>query len=515
MSSILKVDTIQDQAGNNIISEAANVITIGASGDTITVPAGATVSGFTSAGIDDNATSTAITIDSSERVGIGTSSPQSPLHVIGTNGTASLSLTGGASTSSVTQINAVNETANTWNILEIRGQQINFDTASSERMRITSAGLVGIGTSAPTTTLDVDLSGTGETVPIVLSNRNATAGTGQKTTLGFGLARNSGAFKSQAGTIEVGREQDWTSADTNIDSYMAFSTYLNNASTEKLRIDSSGNLLVGKTSANTATAGVETSPLGRIGATRSGNITGLFNRLSSDGEIVRFQKDGTTVGSIASHSGTRLKVDSNSVAGYLSIAGTNRYYWNNTELGAGSDNSYNIGGTSQRFKDLYLSGGAFLGGTGTANKLDDYEEGTWTPTFLGSGTNPTQTYTTRNGIYVKIGKMVHCQIQIYLNNGGITSGTGTAYLGGLPFTASATAQGSMGSCYYASNWLTSGGGNGAPIGMFLENNQNQCFLVGNDSYSGSRSGNAGTFITAQSFGNFTFLVGSISYQTDA
>ena len=45
MSSILKVDTIQDQSGNNIINESGNVITIGASGDTITVPAGATLSG--------------------------------------------------------------------------------------------------------------------------------------------------------------------------------------------------------------------------------------------------------------------------------------------------------------------------------------------------------------------------------------------------------------------------------------------------------------------------------------
>ena len=43
MSSILKVDTIQDQAGNNIINENANTITIGASGDTITIPAGATL----------------------------------------------------------------------------------------------------------------------------------------------------------------------------------------------------------------------------------------------------------------------------------------------------------------------------------------------------------------------------------------------------------------------------------------------------------------------------------------
>jgi hypothetical protein len=38
MASILKVDTIQDQSGNNIINENADTITIGASGDTVTVP---------------------------------------------------------------------------------------------------------------------------------------------------------------------------------------------------------------------------------------------------------------------------------------------------------------------------------------------------------------------------------------------------------------------------------------------------------------------------------------------
>ena len=43
MTSILKADTIQDAAGNNIINENANTITIGASGDTITIPAGATL----------------------------------------------------------------------------------------------------------------------------------------------------------------------------------------------------------------------------------------------------------------------------------------------------------------------------------------------------------------------------------------------------------------------------------------------------------------------------------------
>jgi hypothetical protein len=44
MTSIIKVDTIQDQDGNNIINENADTITIGASGDTISIPSGATLS---------------------------------------------------------------------------------------------------------------------------------------------------------------------------------------------------------------------------------------------------------------------------------------------------------------------------------------------------------------------------------------------------------------------------------------------------------------------------------------
>ena len=43
MTAILKVDTIQDTAGNNIINESSDTITIGASGDTITIPSGATI----------------------------------------------------------------------------------------------------------------------------------------------------------------------------------------------------------------------------------------------------------------------------------------------------------------------------------------------------------------------------------------------------------------------------------------------------------------------------------------
>ena len=81
MSSIIKVDTVQDQDGNNIINENANTVTVGKSGDTVNIVG--TLTGFESTGIDDNATSTAITINSSENIGIGTASPSQKLDVVG------------------------------------------------------------------------------------------------------------------------------------------------------------------------------------------------------------------------------------------------------------------------------------------------------------------------------------------------------------------------------------------------------------------------------------------------
>ena len=58
MSSIIKVDTIQNQSGANIISESSNTITLGASGDTITVPSGATLNVNSSATLSGALTNT-------------------------------------------------------------------------------------------------------------------------------------------------------------------------------------------------------------------------------------------------------------------------------------------------------------------------------------------------------------------------------------------------------------------------------------------------------------------------
>jgi hypothetical protein len=82
--------------------------------------------------------------------------------------------------------------------------------------------------------------------------------------------------------------------------------------------------------------------------------------------------------------------------------------------------------------DLYLSGSAYLGGTGSANALDDYEEGTWTPIFKGDDGDPTCTYDIQSGKYIKIGQQVTAWFT--LGTDASSGGSGTLRVGGIPFT---------------------------------------------------------------------------------
>jgi hypothetical protein len=112
------------------------------------------------------------------------------------------------------------------------------------------------------------------------------------------------------------------------------------------------------------------------------------------------------------------------------------------------DNVTDLGATTERFKDLYLSGGVYLGGTGAANLLDDYEEGTWTPAFTNIGTG---TYGVQLGRYTKVGNLVTATFHLDIDTLG--SASGGLIVGGLPFT-SVNVGNNYGSCTttYASEW---------------------------------------------------------------
>lgn len=96
-----------------------------------------------------------------------------------------------------------------------------------------------------------------------------------------------------------------------------------------------------------------------------------------------------------------------------------------------------------------------------ANTLDDYEEGTWTPTivFNNSSTGVTYNASSTYGNYTKIGNTVWVNGIVTLTNKG--SATGSMRIGGLPFTASATQQ-SAATISYASGMLLL---SGAPVGL--------------------------------------------------
>ena len=74
-----------------------------------------------------------------------------------------------------------------------------------------------------------------------------------------------------------------------------------------------------------------------------------------------------------------------------------------------------------------------------ANTLDDYEEGTWTPSFdFGTAGNLTIVYSSQVGIYTKIGRTVHVEMTMATTTFTHTTASGNASISGLPFTIGGT-----------------------------------------------------------------------------
>jgi hypothetical protein len=160
----------------------------------------------------------------------------------------------------------------------------------------------------------------------------------------------------------------------------------------------------------------------------------LLNRLSTDGDIILMQKDGTTVGSIGAAAGG---ININSQGGDFAIrrSGGDVLYVGTTATYPATDNGKDLGVSSYRWKDLYLSGGVVFnvaGGTGTSTSgtLDDYEEGTWTAAVSGG----TTVLTNVTGYYTKIGNVV--TFSYYTGTSDLSSASGGMTITGLPFAAS-------------------------------------------------------------------------------
>ena len=232
---------------------------------------------------------------SANRVGIGTTSPSAPLDVRG----SSIELTGSnpelvlKDTDSAESQCVIKNADGTIDIKadvnsERNNTRIRFYTDGTQHMEL-KGGNLGIGVTSPASKLHITGSNSGATG---VADGTLIVEQGSAPSIQI-LSAN-----TQTQSIKFGDPQDGDVGKINYshaDNHMALFT----DGTEAMRIDASGNLLVGKTAVGIGTVGIEATGTGNMNLTASGSEVLNANRLSTDGDIFRFFKNGSTVGSIS------------------------------------------------------------------------------------------------------------------------------------------------------------------------------------------------------------------------
>ena len=271
----------EDNAGN-IVELGTNPSTIDINGGTIdgTVigAASASTGAFTTLSASGVFTGASLDIsgdiDVSGKVGIGTSSPAETLQI---------------NHATAPKMRFDRNGAYYWDIGHF-GSDFQFESQTGGTiLHLNFDGNVGIGTISPDAKLHVqDSVGSPQ---IRIDNQGTASGVAS-------LLFRSGGAGNPSSIIQSGGTSSGNQG-------IVFKHGAFGAEVERMRIDSSGNLLVGTTDTDPSNngalgdAGHALSPTGYISSSRSGGSVALFNRMDSDGDIVAFRKDGAVVGSVA------------------------------------------------------------------------------------------------------------------------------------------------------------------------------------------------------------------------
>ena len=211
-----------------------------------------------------------------------------------------------------------------------------------------------------------------------------------------------------AAGIEAVSEGDF-SASSNA-TKLSFKTGSSEAATEKMSLSSAGTLEVLKVGSGTA---------------------------------VNLKMDGTTIGGLGVIS-DRVYLEAEGSHSVVLDASANDFF-PGTGTGTDNDNNIDLGHSAARWKSVYVGTDIRIGGTGVANALDDYEEGTFTVQVDdGSGEEMSffeQPGQYNAGHYTKIGNMVMFNVRLYSNGDSGMTGSDALRISNLPFTAANRASG--------------------------------------------------------------------------
>ena len=269
------------------------------------------------------------------RVGIGASSPSSALHVKdGAGANIGIQSTAGSHWRLGDGVGSSN------------GTFVIYDyTNSAARLSIINSGKIGINEGSPSHTLHVNSGATN-----IVGKFEST-----DSVAGIALVDNAGSAEIAA----VGND-------------LAFYP----AGSEKMRLTSAGDLLVGQSStalpgAGNTTTGISVSgQYDAIFVSRSSASGLVVNRNSDDGDVVQFRKDGTTVGSIGTAFGYMYTGTGDVGLSFRdSLDSINPF---NPSSNSNRDNAIDLGHSSTRFDDIYATNGSIQ--TSDRNEKQDIAE---------------------------------------------------------------------------------------------------------------------------------------------